>query len=50
MTREELDERIRQQAAHYNVSVEKMRKELEEHDRLKRPRGERFCWARPLIF
>ena len=23
---------IREQAAHYNVSVEKMRKELEEHD------------------
>jgi trigger factor len=34
MTREELDERIRVQAAHYNVSVAKMRKELEEHDRL----------------
>lgn len=34
ITREEIDERIRAQAAHYNVSVEKMRKELEEHDRL----------------
>ncbi len=34
VTREELDERIRQQAAQYNLSVEKMRKELEEHDRL----------------
>jgi trigger factor len=34
MTREELDERIRVQAAHYNVSVAKMRKELEEHDQL----------------
>ena len=34
VTREELDERIREQAAHYNISVEKMRKELEEHDRL----------------
>ena len=34
VTREEIDERIRTQAAHYNVSVEKMRKELEENDRL----------------
>jgi trigger factor len=34
VTREELDERIRAQAAQYNVSVEKMRKEIEEHDRL----------------
>ncbi|MEY2520972.1 MAG: trigger factor [Verrucomicrobiota bacterium] len=34
VTREELDERIREQAAHYNISVDKMRKELEENDRL----------------
>ena len=34
ITREELDERIREQAAQYNIPVEKMRKELEEHDRL----------------
>lgn len=34
VTRAEIDERIREQAAHYNVSVEKMRKELEEHDRV----------------
>ena len=34
VTREELDKRIRQQAAQYNVSVEKMRKELEENERL----------------
>jgi FKBP-type peptidyl-prolyl cis-trans isomerase (trigger factor) len=34
VTREEIDQRVRAQAAHYNVSVEKMRKELEEHDRL----------------
>jgi trigger factor len=34
VTQKELDERIREQAAHYNVSVEKMRKEIEEHDRL----------------
>jgi len=29
---EEIEERIRNQAAHYNVSVEKMRKEIDEHD------------------
>jgi trigger factor len=34
VTREEIDERIRAQAAQYNVPVEKMRKEIEEHDRL----------------
>ena len=34
VTREELDERIREQAAQYNVSVEKMRKEFEENDRI----------------
>ena len=34
VTREELDERIREQAAHYNVSVEKMKKEFEENDRM----------------
>ncbi len=34
VTQKEIDERIREQAAHYNVSVEKMRKEIEEHDRL----------------
>lgn len=34
VTREEFDERIRQQAAQYNISPEKMRKEMEEHDRL----------------
>ncbi|MFN2507408.1 MAG: trigger factor [Chthoniobacterales bacterium] len=34
VTREEIDERIREQAAQYSVSVEKMRKELAEHDRL----------------
>ncbi len=31
---EEVDERIRAQAAQYNVPVDKMRKDLEEHDRL----------------
>jgi trigger factor len=34
VTREEIDDRIREQAAHYNVSVEKMRKEFEENDRI----------------
>ena len=34
ITREQVDERIREQAAQYNVPAEKMRKELEEHDRL----------------
>lgn len=34
ITRDEVDERIREQAAQYNVPVEKMRKELEEHDRM----------------
>ena len=34
VTREEVDERLREQAAHYNVSVEKMRKEFEEKDRI----------------
>jgi ATP-dependent Clp protease protease subunit len=32
VTPEEVEERIRSQAAHYNVSVEKMRKEIDEHD------------------
>ncbi|MEY2490153.1 MAG: trigger factor [Verrucomicrobiota bacterium] len=34
VTREEVDNGIREQAAHYNVSVEKMRKEFEEKDRI----------------
>ena len=34
VTREELDKRIREQAAHYNISVEKMRKEFQENDRI----------------
>ena len=34
ITREEIDKSIREQAAHYNVSVEKMRKQLEENDGL----------------
>jgi trigger factor len=34
VTREELDNAIREQAAHYNLSVEKMRKEMEEKDRM----------------
>lgn len=34
VAREEVDNGIREQAAHYNVSVEKMRKEFEENDRI----------------
>jgi trigger factor len=34
VTKEEVDNGIREQAAHYNVSVEKMRKEFEENDRM----------------
>src|SRR6266699_1182807 len=33
-SREEVDQQIRAEAARYNVSVDKMRKELEEHDRV----------------
>ena len=32
VTPEEVEERIRNQAAHYNISVEKMRKEIDEHE------------------
>jgi trigger factor len=34
ITREAIDARIREQAAQYNITPEKMRKEIEEHDRL----------------
>jgi trigger factor len=34
VTPEELDERIREQAAHYNISVEKMRQQFDEKGRL----------------
>jgi trigger factor len=34
VTREDVDLRIRQEAQHYNISTDKMRKELEEHDGL----------------
>jgi len=34
VTREDVDGRIRHEAQHYNISSDKMRKELEEHDRL----------------
>jgi trigger factor len=34
VSRDDLDKRIRQEAARYNVSVDKMRKELDEHDGL----------------
>jgi hypothetical protein len=32
--KEDVDLRIRQEAQHYNISSDKMRKELEEHDGL----------------
>ena len=34
VTREDVDLRIRQEAARYNVSADKMRKEIEEHSGL----------------
>ncbi|CAN5609020.1 trigger factor [soil metagenome] len=34
ITRDEIDERIRQQAAQYDMPVEKLRKQLEENDRI----------------
>ena len=34
ITRDDLDERIREEAARYNVPVDKMRKELEQNDRI----------------
>ena len=34
VTREDLENRIREEASRYNISVDKMRKELEQHDRL----------------
>jgi trigger factor len=34
VSREDLNERIREEALRYNISVDKMRRELEEHDRL----------------
>jgi len=34
VTREDVDLRVRQEAQRYNISTDKMRKELEEHDQL----------------
>ena len=34
VSREDLDQRVRQEAGRYNLSVDKMRRELEEHDGL----------------
>ncbi|MEP6709336.1 MAG: trigger factor [Verrucomicrobiota bacterium] len=34
VNREDVDQHIRREAARYNITAEKMRKELEEHDRL----------------
>lgn len=34
VTREDLEQRVREEASRYNISVDKMRRELEEHDGL----------------
>ena len=34
VSREDMEQRIRQEATRYNLSVDKMRRELEEHDGL----------------
>ena len=49
VTKEDLDLRIRQEAARYDISSDKMRKELQEHDALERRWRNRFCWVRLLI-
>jgi len=46
--KEDVDLRIRQEAQAYNISSDKMRKELEEHDGLN-ALANRFCSARLLI-
>ena len=48
VTREDVEARHSEEAARYNISVEKMRKELEQHDGLNALRN-RFCWVRLLI-
>jgi trigger factor len=49
VSREDLDKRIRQEAARYNVSVEKMRKELGEHNGLS-ALGEQVLLGKTLDF
>ena len=48
VSRDDINARLREEAARYNVPVEKMRKELQEHDGLDASRN-RFCWVRLLI-
>jgi trigger factor len=49
VTREDLDRRIRQEAQRYNISTDKMRKELEEHDQLN-PLAEQVLLGKTLDF
>lgn len=49
VSREDLDQRIRDEAGRYNVSVDKMRKELEEHDSLN-PLAEQVLLGKTLDF
>jgi trigger factor len=49
VTREDVDHRIRHEAQHYNISTDKMRKELEEHDGLN-ALGEQILLGKVLDF
>lgn len=49
VTREDLGQRIRQEAMRYNISVDKMRRELEEHDGLN-PLAEQVLLGKTLDF
>jgi trigger factor len=49
VSREELDQRLRQEAARYNVSTDKMRRELEEHEGLS-ALGEQILLGKTLDF
>jgi trigger factor len=49
VTREDLEERIRAEAVRYNMPVEKMRKELEQHDGLD-PLAEQILLGKTLDF
>ncbi len=49
VSREELDARIREEAARYDISVDKMRKELQEHDGLN-GLAEQFLLGKTLDF
>ena len=49
VSRKDIDLRIRQEAARYDVSVDKMRKQLEEHDGLN-PLAEQILLGKTLDF